>query len=185
MRLNGRTRGKGFDSFADRVARSAHESRISSTRGYKVTMGFADDVTSDVEKNSSIHIVDAPEERKLVPNTENGHEWNALIVHSSYQIVHHLLQKLYHHHHYPIRLRIKPSSSLVMPDKSWSPALTLRLSGIPWRVPRSLRSLVHDPIANTNILMRYRILVALPKSTTRRARDSVSWETGRWLSTGG
>ena len=100
----------------------------------------------------------------------SGHEWNALIVHSPYQIVHHPLQNLYHHHHYPIRLRIKPSSSLVMPDKSWSPALTLRLSGIPWRVPRSLRSLVHDPITNTNILMRYRILVALPKSTTRRAR---------------
>ena len=88
MRLNGSTRCKGFDSFANRVARSAYESRISSTRGYKVTMGFADDVTSDVEKkNSTTHIVDAPEERRLVPNTENGYEWNALIVHSSYQIV--------------------------------------------------------------------------------------------------
>ena len=50
LRLNGSTRCKGFDSFANHVARSAYKSRISSTRGHKVIMGFADDVTSDVEK---------------------------------------------------------------------------------------------------------------------------------------
>ena len=84
-----------------------------------------------------------------------------------------------------IRVRVKSSSSLVMPDKSWSPALILRLSGIPWRMPRSLRSLVHEPIGITKILLRYRILAALLKSTARRARDSVNRTTGRLLSTGG
>ena len=54
-----------------------------------------------LRKIPQIHIVDAPEERRLVPNAENSHECNALIVHMSYQIVHHPLQNLYHHHHHP------------------------------------------------------------------------------------
>ena len=61
----------------------------------------------------------------------------------------------------------------------------LVLSGIPWRIPRSLRRLVNDTITSYNVLLRYQILAALPKSKARRALDSVGRATGHRLSISG
>ena len=51
--LKGRIRCNGIDSLSNKLATSAHEPIISSTRGYSLRVGFNDDEASENENNSS------------------------------------------------------------------------------------------------------------------------------------